>query len=99
MMHVGAVALADEVEGAGPGLEHEGEILGAHGRRRVEIDMGVASDLAGYAGGEVGLRGMIDGRRVATPIFDPRRRATRRGDAVRDLVDSLFDHVASRRPE
>ena len=60
------------------------------------IDMGVARDLARDAGGEVGLRRMIDGRGIAAAIFDPRRRAARFGKTGGDLVDSLFDHVAGR---
>ena len=39
---------------------------------------------------------MIDGRRVAASVFDPRRRAARRGEAGDDLVDPLLDGVAGR---
>ena len=42
VMQARAVAVADEDEGAGPRLQHEGEILAAHQRRRVGVDALVA---------------------------------------------------------
>src|SRR3954454_20352150 len=38
MMQARAVPIADEDEGAGPRLEHEGEVLSAHHGRRIGVD-------------------------------------------------------------
>ena len=89
-----AVPVADEDECSGPRLEHEGEVLRAHGRWGVRLDMGVACDLARNARREVGLGGMIDGRGIAPTVVDARRRAGCRGEGAGDCVDSLFDQVA-----
>src|SRR5690606_26114691 len=50
----GRIAVADEDEGAGPGLQHIGKILAAHDRRRVVDDILFAGDLPGDAAGENG---------------------------------------------
>ena len=91
-----AVAVAEEDERARARFEHERKVLRAHDRSDVRIHMGIADDLARDLGGELGLRRMIDGRRVAATIFDPRRRAGRRGDTCGDLMDALFNPVARR---
>jgi len=94
VVHLGAVAVADEDERPRAGLEHEGKILGAHDRKGVRFDMGVACDFAGDGGGKVGLGGMIDCRRIAASVFNPRCRSGRRSKTGGDLVDSLLDGVA-----
>src|ERR1700690_4592565 len=94
-----AVAVADKDERAWPRLEHEGEVLRAHGRGRVRIDMAFACDLARNARREIGLRRMIDGGGIAATVLDARRRAGCRGKSAGDRVDSLFGHVARRRLE
>src|SRR3954468_24325871 len=38
VMQARAVAIANEDEGAGPRLQHEGEVLSAHNGRRIGID-------------------------------------------------------------
>ena len=46
-MEPGGVAVAEEHHGAGPLLEHVGEIFATHQRRSIGIDAGFADDLGG----------------------------------------------------
>ena len=68
--------LPTKMHGAGAGVQHEGEVLGAHHRRGVGVDAGRADDLGGDAGGEVGLGRRVGGDRVVALVVDlaPRRR-------------------------
>src|SRR5258708_19045115 len=63
MMQPGGRAVADEDEGAGPGLQHEGKILRAHHRRRVDVDALASGDLRGNRGRKRRLPLVIAGHR------------------------------------
>ena len=65
VMQAGRVTVADEDEGAGLLLQHEGEILGAEHRRRVCIDVGLACHFRRHPRGDIGLGGMVHQHRVA----------------------------------
>src|ERR1700733_12353064 len=56
--------------------------------------MGVARDLPRNARGEIGLRRVVDGWRIAATILDAGARPARFGKPGGDLMDSLFDPVA-----
>src|SRR5713226_1975147 len=62
------LAVADPHVAARPRLQHEGEILGAHAGQDIASDIALADDLLEHAGGKLGLRRGVDGRRVAAEI-------------------------------
>ena len=95
VMKVGRVAVADEDERAGPGLQHEGEILAAHGRRDAGIDVVGAGDVAGDRHCEVCLVGMVEGDRVALAVAHRGFGIVGVGDVVDDLRNALFGHGAN----
>ena len=90
-MEAGAVAVAEEHEGAGALLEHEGEVLGAHDRRHVGID--VAADFAGGVGGLLGLFDVVHGGRVIPAVLDFEAGAVGAADAAADLAHTPFDQL------
>ncbi len=78
---------AEEEHGAGLLVEHEGEVLGAHDRRRELVDAALAEQLARDLAGE-GLEASVVGRdRVADPEVDLGAEAVRLGDALDDAVE------------
>ena len=67
-MQPGAVAVADEDEGARPLLQHEGEILRAHHRRHGGVDTRAADDLASDRGRERGLALVVAQHRIVALV-------------------------------
>src|SRR5699024_9655748 len=60
-----SIAVSDPDVAARNGLEHEGEILGTHGWLHRGDHIVVANDTLKYAGAELGLCWIVDGRRIA----------------------------------
>src|SRR5258708_14493227 len=70
-------AVADPDVGAGLLFEKKGEILGAHARQQVALDVVGADQSSGNTGRDLGFRRAVDGRRIAALVTQFHRRAER----------------------
>src|SRR5260370_29423995 len=95
-MELGAVAVADEDECAGPRLKHEGKVLGAHHRRNVWMDLVLPYNFARNRDSELGLRRVVYGRRVSAAIIDASRRSGSSRETCYNFVYAFLDVVARR---
>src|SRR5690606_18372238 len=80
------VAVADEDEGAGPRLQHVGEILAAHQRRYRPVDAGFARDRRRDVAGKHRLAGIVDGDWIVRLVLERYRRVARLADALADRL-------------
>ena len=96
VVQAGAVAVADEDVGAGPRLQHVGEILAAHRPAAVSASTALADDLGGDLGGKGGLlRRWLTGHRIAALVVEPapwRRRRLRSPATI--ALHARLDQVA-----
>jgi hypothetical protein len=65
-----AAADPDMDDGAWPSLQHEGETLRRHDRRRRAIDVGLVRDVEGCRSAQLSLLGGVDRRRIAAPVVE-----------------------------
>ncbi len=89
---VTAIAIGNEAIRTGLGLQHEGEVLGAHRGLLLDHVVGahnVPHDLAR----EFGLGCRVDGRRVVADEAKFTACAVGRADMFGDLAHALLDHV------
>ena len=88
-----AHAVADPDVAAGQFLQHEGEVLGAHGGLDVVVDHVLADDAAQHLGAEGGFVGMVDGGRVVALELEFHFAVHRRAGVAGDLFHTAFDQI------
>ena len=96
VVDAGRVAVAEEDVGAGPLLQHEGEILRAHQRRDARVDRARAADAGRHPGHEPGLLRVVAGDRVAAIVLDRRRGPEGRRQRLDERADARLAEVAHR---
>ena len=77
------------------------EVLRAHDRLHIGLDLAICGDAARNGGGEISLIGVISSGGVASLVIEPSRNAVRRGDAADDFRHAAFGEIAgfwSQRP-
>ena len=89
---VDAVAVADEAVGAGQGLEHVGEVFGAHGGF-LHQHVGLAHDAGHDLACHLALRGVVDGGRVVALELKGAGRAKGRAGVLGHVAHALLDEV------
>jgi hypothetical protein len=89
-------ALADADHAARPLLQHEGEVLAAHGRLDVAPDAGLAENGGGGARGMVAFRSRVQHARAGAVVVERRGGPEGRGDAGDDPVQPRLDQVLDR---
>ena len=93
-MQPGAVAIADEDEGARPLLQHVGEILRAHQRRNVGIDLVPPAISRATSAAKAVSRVVVHHHRIAMVIIDLGGRAVKLGRAFDHLADAFLQQFA-----
>ncbi len=93
-MESGGIAVADEDEGAGPRLQHVGEILRPHHGRHRGIDACRTHHVARDRGREGRLRRVIFQHRIASLVGQPGARAVQPRGAFDHLVQALLQEIA-----
>ena len=93
-MQPGGVAVADIDEGARALVQHVGEVLRAHHRGAVGVDLVGAGDLAGDRSGERGFPLLVDQDRVAAGIGQGRLGAIKPRGALDHLAHAPLQEIA-----
>ncbi len=86
---VRAVAVGDKAVGAGFGLQHVGEVFGAHGGL-LRQHVGRPHDVAHHPAREVGLGGAVDGGRVIARKAELAARLERGAGVLGDFFHAFF---------
>ncbi len=100
VVKVGGIAVADEDERARTGLQHEREILTAHGRCYVSIHVVGAGNFTGDRRREVCLVRVVECDRIALAVMDGCLGIVGIGDVADDLPNALlgqFPHFRRQR--
>ena len=93
-MQAGAVAVADEDEGAGPRFQHEGEILAAHQRRRVGVDASRRRPRRSRPRSRTRSAFVVPGHRIVPVVGERRLGAVGLGGPLHDLAQPVLQRVA-----
>ncbi len=90
MVKVGGIAVADEDERTRTGFQHEGEILAAHRRCHIGVNVVGAGNFTGDRRREVCLVRVVECDRIAFAVMDGCLGIVGVSDVAHDLTDALL---------